>query len=844
MNAATQQNTQLIPPSDHESALCVRRAGKGHAVPKATCNRLDAVWREIYLAVRRSPDEQGRDFDADLKEALIDAREKLDSGAADAQPGRVEQIIEALGETANDPAVDLVDGNNDYILRGSFPATSPPPVDAVKTLADVERYIRDKDFDGFVCDEGLSLRMAQLMASGAHESDLIHARLVKGKFQATRTHERIKKLAEQFKSSRKSKRQVSPGPGWRPQVATAAANSSPIVATRIGPAVGSMTVGNVAVMPDPAALLARIGTALEGATSWDALFDNAELIADLTLLYHDEDGPDRYMEVLYGLESREVVDAKLDVDKLREACGGAFGFDESGIDEAIAYGFVRKTLPGLFNPGVEVANPHRLAELVKPNYFRHLRHWQDEFHEWNGRSYTPLPKNVVVKLVNAAVADIVDQEHAIIEMELRKFATMNGDNNPEIPPKTPVGTKLVGDVVQALAGLAHLNEQIIKSQPAWIGEAPNGWAADEMLSCRNGLVHLPTVARDQPAIITHTPNFFHTVSVNYNFDPAATAPTWETSFLPSVWPKDPTSILALQEWFGYMLTPDTRHHKIAMLICEPRSGKGTIVREMEEMLGLENVVHPTIHDLGTPFGKENLIGKPAAVIGDARIDHRTDVGSLTETLLTISGGDGLSVPRKYRAAWTGKLPVRFVILSNMLPRLPDSSAVIVSRMLMFRFTESFMGREDKDLDAKLVAELPGVLNWAIKGWARLREQKRFTEPASGLVLKKDMEEVSAPLKGFMRDVHAVADPTGTVEIKEFFNIWNHWVLDNKAKYEWSTNQFGLNLRSIVPDIERVRVTVEGRRTWHYKGIRIRSPQEILDSEKQEAGDEESDDLPF
>jgi phage/plasmid-associated DNA primase len=37
------------------------------------------------------------------------------------------------------------------------------------------------------------------------------------------------------------------------------------------------------------------------------------------------------------------------------------------------------------------------------------------------------------------------------------------------------------------------------------------------------------------------------------------------------------------------------------------------------------------------------------------------------------------------------------------------------------FHESFEGRENENLTDELLTELPGILNWAIEGWRRLRE---------------------------------------------------------------------------------------------------------------------------
>ena len=172
-------------------------------------------------------------------------------------------------------------------------------------------------------------------------------------------------------------------------------------------------------------------------------------------------------------------------------------------------------------------------------------------------------------------------------------------------------------------------------------------------------------------------------------------------FLASVWPDDPESIEAMQEWFGYCLLTDTRQQKIALLIGPPRSGRGTIARLMSALIGPENVAGPRLSALATNFGLEPLVGKPLATIGDARLSGRTDTGIIVEALLSISGEDTITIDRKHKAPWTGKLPTRLMLLSNELPRLPDQSGALASRFLVWRFTRSFLRNEDLGLDARL-----------------------------------------------------------------------------------------------------------------------------------------------
>src|SRR6185436_21188349 len=68
-----------------------------------------------------------------------------------------------------------------------------------------------------------------------------------------------------------------------------------------------------------------------------------------------------------------------------------------------------------------------------------------------------------------------------------------------------------------------------------------------------------------------------------------------------------------------------------------------------------------------------------------------------ERLLSISGEDTLTVNRKYRDQWTGKLPSRLHVISNELPRLGDASTAVVGRIILLLLTRSWLGKEDHEL---------------------------------------------------------------------------------------------------------------------------------------------------
>ena len=161
-----------------------------------------------------------------------------------------------------------------------------------------------------------------------------------------------------------------------------------------------------------------------------------------------------------------------------------------------------------------------------------------------------------------------------------------------------------------------------------------------------------------------------------------------------LWPDDAAAIDALGEWFGYVISGRLDLHKILLMVGPTRGGKGAIARILGSLVGTPNVCGPTLNSLSGDFGLAPLIGKSLAVVADMRISGR-DTSIVVERLLSISGEDTLTVNRKYRDQWTGKLSARFHIISNELPKLGDASAAIIGRFIMLVTTRSWLGKEDR-----------------------------------------------------------------------------------------------------------------------------------------------------
>lgn len=444
------------------------------------------------------------------------------------------------------------------------------------------------------------------------------------------------------------------------------------------------------------------------------------------------------------------------------------------------------------------SNPMAVARVLLPSWTDEqerptLLYWRGQWMEWQGPHWRELDASEVRSVA------YTELEHATFEFETPKGGI-------EVKDWAPTKKK-VADLMEAMSAIRLLSPAV--DAPAWTDGTEQ---RTPIVACTNGLLDVTT--RELRPL---TPEFFNLVSVPFDYVPGATCPTW-LAFLRKAWPGDTESIRAVQEWFGYVLSGRTDQQKIMLVVGPTRSGKGTIARVLGMLVGKGNVAGPTLAGLATNFGLSPLLGKPLAVISDARLAGR-DGHQVVERLLTISGEDTIDVDRKYRQPWTGKIPARLMILSNQLPNFGDSSGVIARRFIVLNMTVSWLGKEDTALTDKLAAELPGILNWALLGLARLERDGRITQPRSSLDSITTMQDTASPTSAFVRD-RCDTGPDCSVPVDVLWEMWKDWA-EGQGVRAGTKALFGRDLLSVEPRIRRAKPRIDGRQVPVYEGIGVK-----------------------
>jgi putative DNA primase/helicase len=457
-------------------------------------------------------------------------------------------------------------------------------------------------------------------------------------------------------------------------------------------------------------------------------------------------------------------------------------------------------------------NPHRLArEWIEQQGVKRVVFWQGDFWQWELGRYDQIPLAEVEARLSTWI-DGVFIRHAAEEYKRIEDPKMRA--GIKVKPVTP---NVVDSVRKAIAAMVTREIADVTAMPAWL--CPHDWDAREVVTMKNALLNPRRME-----IANLTSDYFTRYQAGYDWVPNAPEPKRWLAFLQSLWPDDPDCIREIQKWFGLILTQDTRYQKILLLIGPPRSGKGTISKVSSAMIGSGNVASPSLSDLAQPFGLAKCVGRPLAIIPDARIGNRLDQSIIVERLLSISGEDRVSIDRKYKEAFEGRLPTRIMICSNELPQLHDTTGALPSRYLILPMTKSHLGIEDKTLESDLMAELPGIICWAIAGFRMLIDDGGFIQPKSGIKKMMILNDLCSPIGAFINESFTV---TGSDEDRipadQVHSMWKTWC-EETGHHSGSVHKFYKNLTDAFPVCEKKRTKSHGILMYSYYGLKAKVPE--------------------
>lgn len=425
----------------------------------------------------------------------------------------------------------------------------------------------------------------------------------------------------------------------------------------------------------------------------------------------------------------------------------------------------RNATPEVRFPYTDLGNAERLIDAHGAD----LRYHEDsgKWLIWNGRCWQPdslggidrLAREVVRKLYDLLKGDLSYSEK---EKLLRHI--IKSESRPRLEAMIALA--------RHCSGIPVLSADL-DSDP-WL------------LNCENGTLDLRT-----GQLRPHSQEDLITKTIPVQYDPQASCPRWSL-FLEEVFSGNAELIAFVKRMAGYMLTGDTRHECLFVLTGKGQNGKSKFVEALRALLGDYAQDTPmtsfTERKDGTSFELPGLAGARLVTAAEGEGKH-----TFNESLLKrMTGNDPITCCFKFKDYFTYIPTFKILFSTNEIPRIRSQNYAMKRRIKLIPFRQRFYDPEDgrqpcKDdqLRGKLMAELPGILRWAVEGcieWAG-----DLKTPA---IVRQEVErlfEDQDPLAEFL-EAECLIDPLAEVEVGRLWEAYGTWCENHGRTKAWQQAQ--------------------------------------------------------
>lgn len=243
-----------------------------------------------------------------------------------------------------------------------------------------------------------------------------------------------------------------------------------------------------------------------------------------------------------------------------------------------------------------------------------------------------------------------------------------------------------------------------------------------------------------------SPLHLSTVKSYIKYDPYAQAPVFHKSL--HEWFDDKDDIAFVQEWFGYVLSNTFKANAFLLVYSQGGEGKSTLFGLLEQLVGVANTTAIPLSNFNRDFGLEPLLNKKLNLATES-----SNTEFSTDKLKAITAGEKITINRKNLKEIETHVPVKLTFLMNELPVIKDKSHGLQRRIIILPMTKPIpKSFQNKSLSQQLHQELPGILNWAICGLKRLKQNDfNFTISKKMTNIKQKYFNKTSPMAEFIKN---------------------------------------------------------------------------------------------
>jgi len=260
----------------------------------------------------------------------------------------------------------------------------------------------------------------------------------------------------------------------------------------------------------------------------------------------------------------------------------------------------------------------------------------------------------------------------------------------------------------------------------------NSW----LLNTQNLTIDLKTFEAREPSR-----EDFITKTIGTSYDRAAKCPLW-TKFIDRIFAGDEELIAYIKRAVGYCLTGSMAEQVFFFCHGDGSNGKSKFLAVLRGLLG----DYAKQADFSTFLIQRNeKIRNDLASLAGARVITAIEAEEGSRLSMSVikawTGGDPITARFLFGENFTFQPTGKLWLAANNRPAISERNHAAWRRVQLIPFNVTIPEEEqDKELEPKLLKELPGILNWALEGLADYLKVGLKTPPAVQVATAKYRKE--------------------------------------------------------------------------------------------------------
>ena len=292
----------------------------------------------------------------------------------------------------------------------------------------------------------------------------------------------------------------------------------------------------------------------------------------------------------------------------------------------------------------------------------------------------------------------------------------------------------------------------------------------------------------------------------------------------------------LLEYGGYCLTRDTAQQKFLLLTGTGGTGKSTIIRLLEKLVGSENISNIALADLSQRFSSFSLMGMLLNSCADLEREGLEDVSMLKKML----GEDRIKGEAKGKNAIFFTNYAKMIFSANEVPVIrAERTNGFYRRLLIFSMNRS-PAKQNPNLFTELEAQIDYLLCLCVQALSRMYENGTIVVSDSAKKATSQLRVDSDSVEAFLEE-YCIKESSSRTERLFLYNKYNAFC-DETDRTSLTRNNFYRAMRS-------KGYTESKSGDWYFMGIKyekygVKVPNKTSQDGFISVTQEELDDLPF